>query len=242
MKDEVINHRDLILEGAKLGRFTLPMRNALFAKNHTEERRKTLRKTKGLYYIGGTKEQTHNTFWKKFPKINAAVDSVANAYGINVGALRNRLEHEGFVDAIIRNNNNAYLYPDYFDKHPEDSILKSQSPIYIPDGFTEFGLDYTHGLIQEGKVNPINEKYTTSDFDYNEAKVKVPAAHGLTTLDNIGLTAATLEYTRALAKKNHPQLKGKHLDEASIAYYNLSPSGAKNFINSGKSKPSYKIK
>lgn len=204
--------------------------------------RKMLREVRGLSYIGGTTEQARDTFWKKFPKISAAVDSVANAYNINVGALRNRLENEGFVDTVIEDNNRAYFEPEYYDKYPEDSILNSRSPVYLDDGFQKFGLDYTYGLIQEGKIKPINERYRTAPTDYNELGVQVPAAHGLTNLDNIGLTAATLEYTRRLAKQNHSGIKGKHLDEASVAYYNLSPASAKRMVNSGNLDSRYKIK
>ncbi|MBO7693028.1 MAG: hypothetical protein J6Y28_09635 [Acholeplasmatales bacterium] len=221
--------------------YTLTMQ-AINNNEIKKQHRKMLREVRGLSYIGGNKKETHDTFWKKFPKISAAVDSVANAYNINVETLKNRLNHEGFVDTVIEDNNRAYLEPEYYNKYPEDSILNSQSAIYLDDGFQKFGLDYTHGLIQEGKVKPINEKYETSPTDYNEMGVQVPAAHGLTNLDNIGLVAATLQYTRALAKKNHPNLKGKHLDEASIAYYNLSPAGAKKMINSGKLDSRYKIK
>ena len=64
------------------------------------QKRKQIKKQ--FPYIGGTTEQTRKKLWSVKPKIKAATDSIANAYGISSELLRNRLDAEGFTDKIIK--------------------------------------------------------------------------------------------------------------------------------------------
>lgn len=192
-------------------------------------------------YIGGTTQETRRKLWQVKPKIKAATDSIANAYGISPELLRSRLDTEGFTDLVIRGNNAAYLNPDtinndfnrrrYFVGAPEDSILFN--PRYSIPGMNGFGTDDTGTLIKEGKVKLINEKWEDGS-GINEKGRSVNPAEGVTNLDNIGITAATLKYFRDEAKKRNLKLTGRHLDEAAGIYYNRGITGGQNYLNNKK--------
>jgi len=192
-------------------------------------------------YIGGTTQETRKKLWQVKPKIKAATDSIANAYGISSELLRNRLDAEGFTDKIIKGHNHAYVYPyDYNDPimqakllvgANEDSIL--YNPKYSIPAMNAFGTDDTGTLIKEGKVRLINEKWKDGS-GINEKGRSVNPAEGLTNLDNIGITAATLRYFRDEAKKRNPKLTGIHLDEAAGIYYNRGITGGQNYLNNKK--------
>lgn len=203
------------------------------------QKRKQIKKQ--FPYIGGTAEQTRKKLWSVKPKIKAATDSIAKAYNISPELLRERLDVEGFTDLIIRGNNAAYLNPDTINdefnrrKHfvgaPEDSILFNYR--YQVPGMEGFGTDDTGTLIKEGKVKLINERWRDGS-GINEKGRDVNPAEGLTNLDNIGITAATLKYFRDEAKKRNPKLTGKHLDEAAGIYYNRGITGGQKYLNNKK--------
>lgn len=192
-------------------------------------------------YIGGTTEQTRKKLWQVKPKIKAATDSIANTYGISPELLRNRLDAEGFTDLLIRGNNAAYLNPDTvnddfqrrrnFVGAPEDSVLFN--PRYSIPAMNAFGTDDAGTLIKEGKVRLINENWEDGS-GINEKGRNVNPAEGVTNLDNIGITAATLKYFRDEAKKRNPKLIGRHLDEVTGIYYNRGITGGQNYLNSRK--------
>lgn len=188
----------------------------------------TQRHIRGLSYIGGTTEEARDTFWKKFPKIKAATDSIANAYGISPLLLRNRLNHEGFVDRAIANNNSEYFMPTDRDIS-DNAILNGYS-----SGFGSFGLDDVGTLINEGKVKLINERWEGED-NLNEKGRKINSAQGDTTLDNIGITAAALKYFRGKAQKVNPNMSSSQLDRAAAIYFNRGISGGQQYINDGGS-------
>ena len=178
-------------------------------------------------YIGGTIEESRNKFWKEYPSVGNAVDSIANAYQINPDIIKYRLNHEGYVDSSITSNNISHTLKNYY---PRDNGLKSN--IRVHSGFFNFGLDDVGTLIKEGKVKLINEKWHDGQ-SRNEKLRMVNSATGETDLDNIGMMAATLKYYRNEAKKDYPKASNKDLDRYSVIYYNRGQQGAKKFINAG---------
>ena len=177
-------------------------------------------------YIGGSKEESRRKLWNTKPKIAAAVDSIANVYGISRDLLRGRLNEEGFIDDIIDAQNRLYLHPNllYDDDTtpknrlgaPEDSILHSRN--YRYEGPHAFGLDDAADYINQGKVKLVNENWWDMDFE-NEHGRRTNAATGETNLDNIGITAAILKYMQDEAKKRNPGVTSKRLDEITGLYY-----------------------
>lgn len=170
-------------------------------------------------YIGGTTNESRATYWKEYPIMRHATDSIANQYDISPSILRSRLNHEGFVDDAIRRNNNGAISGNY-DELNGASILT---------GFSGFGLDDVGTFIKEGKVKIKNEKYYTSD-NKNEHDRDVVSTDGITTKDNIGLVAATLQYMRSQAKKDFPGASRRTLDEAADIYYNRGITGGRNYM------------
>ena len=214
---------------------------AIALGEHLQNERYNAENRSKFSYIGGTTAQVRKKLWQVKPKIKAAVDSVANAYGINPQLLKDRLDVEGFTDRIIKGNNNAYLNPvdiknDFLRQQalvgaPEDSIL--YNPRYSQAAMEAFGTDDAGTLIKEGKVKLINEKWKDG-VGINEKGRSVNPAEGITNLDNIGITAATLKYFRDEAKKRNPKLTGRHLDEAAGIYYNRGITGGQNYLNNKK--------
>ena len=178
-------------------------------------------------YIGGTIEESRNKFWKEYPSVEHAVDSIANAYQINPDIIKYRLNHEGYVDSSITSNNINHTLKIY---HPKNNDLKSN--INTHSGFFSFGLDDVGTLIKEGKIKLINEKWYDGQ-NKNEKNRSVNSAVGETDLDNIGIMTATLKYYRDQAKKDYPKASNEDLDRYSVIYYNRGQQGAKKFINAG---------
>lgn len=158
-------------------------------------------------------------FWRQYPVIAHGVDSVANVYGINPGMLRDRLDREGAVDEEIRIHN----------MHWSGNNIRNGYDIMhanVPDGygFKRFGLDDVGTMLNEGKVKPKGETYSTGDA-VNEPGRKVLAASGKTWLDNVGLTAATLRYFTDLARSRHNDLSDYEINRYASGYFNKGPYG-----------------
>lgn len=177
-------------------------------------------------YIGGTTKQARNKYWEQAPIVRHAVDSIAGEYNINPQLLRDRLNHEGFVDEAI-NTHNALLKDKQRSRYSSNYRILNTAD--HGDAFGYFGLDDVGTLIEEGKVHPINERYTTDTY-VNEKGREVYTAIGDTTKDNIGLMAATLQYLRSQAAKDFPNQSNKFLDDAASAYYNRGLTGGKNYM------------
>ena len=179
-------------------------------------------------YIGGTTEETRNKFWKQSPIIRHAVDSIANEYNIKPATLRKRLDEEGFVDALIKDNN-------YYIQNKEEIPLETRrdystlNGFGYGNGFQSFGLDNTADYILEGKVKPINEEWY-SEYNENEKGKIVHSANGKDTKSTIGLTAAQLKYFQDVAKKDFPNANRKFLEEATHEYYKRGEVNGKNYM------------
>lgn len=183
-------------------------------------------------YIGGKdKYDTRSNYWKQAPIVAHAVDSIANAYGINPQILRHRLDEEGFTDASININNDRRSPIDSHSynalRHNYDWVDKHGEP--TSPGFTGFGLDDVADFINQGKVKLINEKWYDS-YNENEHKRIVHTADGINNLANIGITAATLKYMRDKAKKDYPNASRQFLDEAAGIYYNVGEYGGRRIM------------
>lgn len=177
-------------------------------------------------YIGGTKEETRNKYWQQNPIIVNAVDSIAKRYNLDTNVLLERLTQEGFVDAEINNINDAYFNKDYVNiKQRQYDVLNGNSY----NGFEHFGLDFVPSMIEDGTVKPINEKYRVG-ATLNEQNQIVNPAFGLTTLDNIGLMAATLKGLRDTAKTHYKTASANQLDEYSNIYYNRGIGNGKKAV------------
>ena len=184
-------------------------------------------------YIGGTTQEARDKYWKQAPIMSHAVDSVANLYGVNPESAKKRIESEGYVDAMINENNGILLHPE-FNKHrnPRDNMGYAELHSDVghgTDGFVNFGLDDVHTYIDEGKVKPRNERYSL-EVNTNEEGRLVNTARGKTTLDNIGLTAATLKYFTDLAKSKYPYFTQHQQDVAGNTMYNRGADGGTDYI------------
>lgn len=179
-----------------------------------------------------SKDSTRKYKLKSAPIIRHAVDSIASRYGINNRTLRNRLNAEGFTDYQIQQNNRQYESPNRSRNSSNYYSLNKKA--YPNDGFGLFGLDDVGDFIMEGKVKPINERWWSSQND-NEKGRKVNTATGVTPVESIGLTAATLKYFRDKAIKDFPNQSQSFYDKAAEVYYNRGASGGKNYMKN-KSK------
>lgn len=227
--DTYFTTREAIINGALNDKNNTYFNTVKALANNTigKSRNSLIRKAKHLFYLGGATNEARRMFWKKFPKTAAATDSIAKAYGINPALLRDRLNHEGFTDEVIRTNNMTYSFPNVENAFTDDKLLQEEL-----SGYNYFGLDDVGTLIKEGKVKLINEQWKDGEST-NERGRNVHPAYGITNLDNIGITAATLKYLRDEAKKKNPTFNNPALDRAASIYYNRGISGGQNYINNG---------
>lgn len=191
-----------------------------------------------ITYIGGTTKESRDKYWQQAPIARHAVDSIANSYGINPGILRTRLDVEGYTDRAIKFNNN-YALSYNKDKHiADDGLNLRKSSNYeglltadYNDGFNYFGLDDIASLIDEGKVQPINEEWYPIENENEKGRI-ILSTNGYSNLDNIGLTAATLKYLRNEVAKDFPKANRTFLDEAAGIYYNRGVAGGRSYLKS----------
>ena len=189
-------------------------------------------KKHNIRYIGGTRQETWNKLWNKRRRLSNAVDSIAGRYGIDSDVLKYRLNHEGFTDNLIQDNNDVYRAP-YIYRYTSDEDLLNEDAL---SGFNSFGLDDAADYIDSGKVKLINEQWN-SGTGHNEKGRKTNSAEGLTTRDNIGIVAAHLKYFKDLAKTKHPNYSSDELNRASLIYYNRGETGGEKYINSSSNNP-----
>ena len=182
-------------------------------------------------YIGGDSNTARKKLWEQEPILSNAVDSVANRYGIDSNALRYRLNHEGIVDAIIKMRNYAVQNPKFsnIDEYRGYNLLYNPK---FAGGVSLFGLDDVGTLINEGKVQPINESWYDQDFT-NEHGRQTHGATSPTPIGNIGLTAATLKYFIDKAKEDNPKLSAKEASRYGLAYYNRGIVGGRKWAKAG---------
>lgn len=190
-----------------------------------------------IRYIGGTREETWDKLWKKRRRLSNAVDSIANRYGVDPRVLKYRLNHEGFTDDLVKENNDIYKVPHIYRYTSDENILNDDAL----SGFGSFGLDDAADYINSGKVKLINEQWNDSQR-HNEKGRKINTAEGLTTKDNIGIVAAHLKYFKDLAKTKHPNYNDDELNRASLIYYNRGESGGERYINSNNNPNEYNYK
>lgn len=176
-------------------------------------------------YIGGARNEAREKYWQQAPIVSHAADSIANEYGINPKLLKERMSLEGFVDASIRENNKGN------NNSSNYGIL--HKTYGTNDGFHLFGLDDVGTMIDQGKVKLINENFYTTD-NVNEKGRLVHSITGHTTLDNMGIMAATLKYFRDKAKKDFPNASSKYLDKAASIYYNRGAAGGYKYLKNKK--------
>ena len=202
--------------------------NYLKAKRLTEQTNKI-----PLSYIGGTPNQARAKFWRQEPVMQHAVDSIARRYGIESDVLKYRLNTEGFIDDQISYRNYA-LKRNYINPRGYD-ILNSDTSSGI-----SFGLDDARDYILSGKVKLINENWEAADDFKNEQGRITHPVNGLTTADNIGITAAHLKYFKNQARKDFPKASDADLNRYSLAYYNRGKDRGKKWVNSGAKGYDYK--
>lgn len=205
-------------------------------------------------YIGGSKAETRKKFWEQDPVLVHAVDSVADLYGINSNALRQRLSHEGFVDEVIKLNNKTIKEKGT----PVRGYDLLASPFF--NGYDHFGLDDVATYITNGDVKLSNKKrwhrenYFDSDAGefyaptiyyekegINEKGRKVKYAEGEDVADNIGLTAATLKMFKDKVKKDFPNLDNYEANRYALAYFNRGAAGGKKWAEAGANPQEYRF-
>lgn len=194
-------------------------------------------------YIGGSTDEARSKFWKQEPVLNHAVDSIADRYGINPLALKQRINHEGFVDHMVYTRNKDLKegksidrgYKLLNDNLDNKTFYNTKGELYpgYALGFQGFGLDDAPVYINNGQTKLINENWTMGD-EINEQGRRVFPANGLTVADNIGITAATLKGFRNAAKKDFPNASSKDLDRYGLIYYNRGIGGGRNYIKKDK--------
>lgn len=169
-----------------------------------------------LDYVGGDTKQSRENMWSRLPKTKEFVDSIAVKYGISPELLTNRLNHEGFIDEVIKDYNYALSAKEQKDY---DKNLINVSNWY--GGFKHFGLDNTGTYLNKGQLNLRDSvDYWTMDAE-NEKGEPVLAADAENVRGNIILQAATLEYMKKLMEKRGiPQDK---LETWTNAAYNMGP-------------------
>lgn len=179
-------------------------------------------------YIGGTREETQKKYWEQAPIIRHAVDSIAGEYGINPTILRDRLNAEGFTDAVIKDSNFYIL-----DKKEIPEGVRSDYSLLNGDGynngFLKFGLDDTADYLFEGKVSPINERWE-DEYNENEHGREVHSANGMIVKESMGLSAMMLKYMRDKAAEDYPGASGRFLDKAAGEYYNRGETGGRKYM------------
>ena len=189
-------------------------------------------------YIGGKTDKARAEFWRQEPVMQHAVDSIAGEYNINNDALKYRLDHEGFTDAAIKMRNYAIQNPKWADieEYRGYSLLNGDK---LASGISLFGLDDVATLIDEGKVNLINESWRDGTAK-NEKGRETHYATSDNVKGNIGIMAATLKAMRDQAKKDFPKASEADLDRYAAAYYNRGFTGGKKYVKSGGK--GYKVK
>ena len=177
----------------------------------------------------GSNKDTRERVYNSFPRLVAVTDSIAKEYNINPSLLRTRMAAEGFIDYIAKDNDSKINSGDTLMTRNEyiNDILGNPGK-----GFKHFGLNDVGTYIEQGKVNPIRENWS-SEENKNEFGRNVVSANGTNNYDNIGLMAATLQYYRDQAKKAYPNASNKDLDRYSSIMYNRGFSGGKKYINNG---------
>ena len=197
--------------------------------NSVQRSRQLVKKTNSIKqkYSGGNRDQARSSFIAQEPIIPHVIDSIAGAYNINPKTLDNRFKHEGYLDYLTDRRNKLSLKKQQ-DRRGYNLVHEKQPADF---GKRWFGMDDTGILIQQGKVKPINEKYT----------INGRSVSGKTAVDNIGLQAATLKYYQDLVKKDFPKATPEQVARYTVIYYNAGPSGGKKLINKGTTRPEYNI-
>ena len=184
--------------------------------------------TNEIKQIYGDPESSRALFYQYYPEFTKSIDSIAHRYYISPSLLKTRLAREGVIDYFIRMNNI------HSATQSRKDLLDFFYNTNVIDGFNDFGLDDVGTLIKENKVKLINEKYKTTE-NINENNRKVLSVDGLTTLDNIGIMAATLKYYKDQAKRYHP-LDTNNWDRIANIYYNRGVIGGNKYIKSKNKK------
>ena len=191
--------------------------------------------TKKLVY--GSNEATRARVKEKYPVINQVVDSVAKAYDLNPSVLNNRVDTEGIIDRIAQLNDEAVEGARDFRHNWQTNNPRGYG--FPTNGFRWYGLDDVATLIEQGKVQPINEVWE-DEWNENEKGRMVHSASGKTWVDNIGLMGATLKYFRSLVEKDFPGKDDKFYDEGALAYWNRGRTGGKKYMQGPRTDSRYK--
>jgi hypothetical protein len=235
MGEEFKEPEDLLISELEKNRTESPV---LKIKVKSPEETKALELSKQVKrdYIGGNSNEARNKFWNQDAVLNHAVDSIANRYNIPSNALRYRLNHEGFVDNVIKRRNMSKSNNDLF---LEDNIGYNLLHSKKYNGALHFGLDDVGSMIQNGKVKLINENWGSGEFT-NEKGRTTNAAIGDSVSDNIGITAATLKYFADTIRQKYPNLSNYDVYRYANAYYNRGNTGGDKWVSNGASGYSYK--
>lgn len=191
--------------------------------------------TKKVVY--GSNEATRARVREKYPVINQVVDSVAKAYDLNPSVINNRVDSEGIIDRIAQLNDEAVEGARDFRHNWQTNDPRRYD--FPTNGFRWYGLDDVATLIEQRKVQPINEAWE-DEWNENEKGRMVHSASGKTWVDNIGLMGATLKYFRSLVEKDFPGKDDKFYDEGALAYWNRGRTGGKKYMQGPRTDSRYK--
>lgn len=176
-------------------------------------------------HIGGTTKQARETVWNADWVLSNAVDSIANAYGLHDGALRHRLDQEGFTDRVINLYNAASDQSQYIG----ENLLNNK---YDFSGIGHFGLDDAATMIGNGQMQLKGETWWDEDGENEKGRI-IKGAVGDTVRDTIGLQAAALKYFSDEVKKDFPNLSSYDNARYAQAYYQRGAAGGRKWAKSG---------
>lgn len=222
--------------------------------SYLKAKRLSLKTTKiPITYIGGTPDEARTKFWQQEPVLQHAIDSVSNLYGVDADMVKNKINHEGFVDHYIQDRNNAVL-EGRSNKLPRGYAILNDL-VGVKTGISDFGFDDYGTYLDEGKIklkgkrwyfNPdgteryVKQGYYT-DYEYtNENGRKTNPATGYDNADNFGMTAAGLKYFRDIAKADNPNASDYDLNRYAQAYFNRGVAGGRKWVKSGAKGYDYK--
>lgn len=196
-----------------------------------------------LIYIGGTPQETREKYWQEYPRMGEVVDSIAGVYGIDPILIKNNLNHEGFTDNRIKENNDLFEEGEEYDKKGivNDFLSGKYTNEYNTHGFSEYGFDDGVGtpIINNEIVLPSHITYDIYPED-NEYGKRVQSISGRTPQDNIEITAIMLKHLSDKIKQEYPNLSDYDHNRYVRAFWNKGISNGKKWVQNGAKGYNYR--
>ena len=188
-------------------------------------------------YIGGYGNEPRIEYLNRHKDLVYEINKIAKRYGINPNIVINRMAKEGFIDDMIRKNNDAYANDGMIDPGLMLYELNIKPTDINASSYNAFGLDSTMGDYLDGKIrvdvddtNEFNSSMSPIGDRRNESGLEVHD-YMIPTKNAIHLYSADLLSRRKAMKDAYPDFNDDELDAATNAAFNRGVEGAKRFIN-----------